>query len=366
MTASSPSVRHPADAADVPYALTRLGVVMSPETGNPHEAEGVLNPATGRDGDGRLFLFPRLVAERNVSRVGRAEVVVCDGVPVGVRRDGVVLEPDRGWEHGSGHGGVEDPRITWIPSLGAHVMTYVAFGPLGPRPALAVSRDLDSWTRLGPVQFAYDDGQDTDLNLFPNKDVVWFPEVVPDPDGVPSYAVLHRPMWDMSFCRPDERPPLPHGTTDDRPSIWISYVPADLAAEDLTALVRPRGHRLLAQPVADWERLKIGSGPAPIRVDEGWLLLYHGVSGEINGSVFEPQSDVHYAAGAMILDAGDPSRVLARTARPLLSPETGDETTGQVANVVFPTAIERIADRTYVFYGMADSKIGVARLDRLA
>jgi beta-1,2-mannobiose phosphorylase / 1,2-beta-oligomannan phosphorylase len=364
VTASSPADRSTAIASDVPYALTRLGVVMTPEPGDPREVEGVLNPATAWDRDGRLLLFPRLVAERNVSRVGRAHVVLSDGVPVGVRRDGVALEPDRGWEHGSGHGGVEDPRISWIPSLDTHVMTYVAFGPLGPRPALAVSRDLTSWTRLGPMQFAYDDAQDTDLNLFPNKDVVWFPEVVPDPDGVPSYAVLHRPMWDLSFSRPAETPPLPHGTSDDRPSIWISYVPAAAAAADLTALVRPGGHRLLAAPVADWERLKIGAGPAPVRVDEGWLLLYHGVTGEITGSAFEPQSNVHYAAGAMILDADDPSRVLARTARPLLTPETGHETAGQVANVVFPTAIERIADQLYVFYGMADSTIGVARIER--
>ena len=110
----------------------------------------MLNPASGRTPDGRLYLLPRLVGEGNVSRVGLAEVVVNDGVPVGVERLGVVLAPDAGWERGVGHAGVEDPRVTWMPSLGLHLMTYVAYGPLGPRSALAVSDDLrrgGGWAR---------------------------------------------------------------------------------------------------------------------------------------------------------------------------------------------------------------------------
>jgi predicted GH43/DUF377 family glycosyl hydrolase len=67
----------------------------------------------------------------------------------------------------------------------------------------------------------------------------------------------------------------------------------------------------------------------------------------------------------MLLDADDPSKVLARTAEPLLQAETDEERGGIVPNVVFPTAIEEIEGVRYVFYGMADSKIGVARLDRL-
>ena len=361
----APSVSSDSTASTIPFALTRLGVIMSPQAGEPNEIEGVLNPASAWGADGRLYLYPRLVAAGNVSRVGKARVVVTDGVPTGVERAGVVLEPDRGWEHGNEHGGVEDPRITHIPSLGIHVMTYVAFGPLGPRPALAISHDAENWTRIGPLQFEYDDALDTDLNLFPNKDVVFFPEVVPAPDGTPSYAVLHRPMWDFSFTRPDERPPMPAGITDDRASIWISYVPAAAVENDLTALARPSGHRLLAGSQFDWEVLKVGAGPAPIRVDEGWLLIHHGVSGRMDGGIFAPQKNVRYAAGAMLLDASDPSRVIARSVEPLLTPETDDELDGTVANVVFPTAIEQIDGERYVFYGMADSKIGVARLDRV-
>ena len=122
-----------AGTTSVPCRLTRLGVVMSADPGADFEAEGVLNPASGRSPDGRLWLLPRLVAAGNVSRIGIAEVLVRDGQPAGVRRDGVVLAPDAGWERSHDHAGVEDPRTTWIASLGVHVMSYVAFGPLGPR-----------------------------------------------------------------------------------------------------------------------------------------------------------------------------------------------------------------------------------------
>jgi predicted GH43/DUF377 family glycosyl hydrolase len=347
----------------VPYSLTRLGVVMSPQEGDPLEAMGVLNPASGRGPDGTLYLLPRLVAAGNVSRVGLAEVVVEDGVPVGVERRGVVLEPDEGWERGANNAGVEDPRTTWVPSLGMHLMTYVAFGPLGPRLALAVSADLREWRRLGPVQFAYQPDLDTDLCMFPNKDAVFFPEPVPDPHGRPAFAMLHRPMWDLGWFREGETVHLPAGITDERPGIWISYVPVDEVVADIRALARPRDHRCIAMSEHPYEALKIGAGPPPMRVDEGWLLIHHGVTGEAPVG-FDPTTQrVEYAAGAMLLDPDDPSRVLARTAEPILVPETDDERSGTVPNVVFPTAIEQVDGTTYVFYGMADSKIGVARLD---
>jgi predicted GH43/DUF377 family glycosyl hydrolase len=343
--------------ATIPYSLNRVGVVMSPN-GDSLEAEGVLNPASGRTPDGRLHLLPRLVADGNVSRVGLAEVLLAGGVPVGVERRGVVLAPDEGWERGVGHAGVEDPRVTWVPSLGLHLMTYVAYGPLGPRPAQAVSRDLVDWQRLGPLHFAYQPELDTDLNLFPNKDCVWFPEPV---DG--SYLMLHRPMWDLSWIVPGEGSFLPAGIDDDRPGIWLSSVPVEEVERDIRNLVRLRDHRLVAMSEYEWEALKIGAGPPPIRVDEGWLLLHHGVTGEMDPAT-DQQQRVRYEAGALLLDADDPGRVLARTVEPLLSPEAPEERAGTVPNVVFPTAIEEIEGALYVFYGMADTSIGVARLER--
>lgn len=343
-----------------PYRLTRTGVVMRPDPADPREAEGVLNPAAAWAPDGRLVLFPRVVATGNYSRIAVADVVVSNGVPIGVQRRGIALAPERSWEHGSDHGGVEDPRITWVEELGLYLMAYVAYGPVGPRPALAVSTDLDSWKRLGPYQFAYEDHLDIDLNLFPNKDLAYFAEPIPGPDEELCIGLLHRPSWEL----PGQRVKPPAGIDDSRAAIWLSYVRLADAIADPTALLRPFGHREIARSEQDWEILKIGGGPPPVRVAQGWLLIYHGVSGTIIDDPFTPQKNVFYAAGGLLLDAADPSRVIARTVEPLLSPETDDERVGIVGNVVFPTAIVEIEGDLFTFYGMADEAIGVARIER--
>ncbi|UOQ88015.1 glycosidase [Agromyces endophyticus] len=345
----------------IPYALRRLGTIMSADPSDPLEVEGVLNPATAWGADGELYLYPRVVAAGNVSRIARARVTIVDGVPVGVERLGVVLSPDERWEHGRQNAGVEDPRITFLEPLGLHVMTYIAYGPLGPKPALAVSRDTVEWQRLGPIHFEYQPELESDLNLFPNKDIVFFPELVAGPDGRPSIALLHRPMWDLDWLRPGEGARTPAGIDDERPSIWIGYVDLESVQRDPAALAHVHGSSMIAGPEMAYETAKIGAGPAPLRVPEGWLLLHHGVSGATPKG-FELAHGSRYSAGAMLLDADDPRQVIARSAEPLLAPETAEELQGTLGNVVFPTAIEQIGDRRFVFYGMADSSIGVAEL----
>lgn len=348
----------------IPYALTRLGTIMTADPADPLEAEGVLNPGTAWGPDGELYLYPRVVAEGNVSRIARARVIIEDGVPTGVERLGLVLSPDEQWEHGHQNAGVEDPRITFLEPLGLHVMTYIAYGPLGPRPALAYSRDTVTWHRLGPIQFAYQPELATDLNLFANKDIVFFPEPVPGPDGKPRIAVLHRPMWDLEWLRPGEGARPPAGIAEVRPSIWIGYIDLEAASADISELTRVRDSAMVVGPEMAYESAKIGAGPSPLRVPEGWLLLHHGVSGATPKG-FELAYGSRYSAGAILLDAEDPRRVLARSAEPLLAPETAEELQGTLGNVVFPTAVEEIGGRTFVFYGMADSSIGVAELTRL-
>jgi hypothetical protein len=72
------------------FQLRRLRMVMEPEPGKPNEVEGVLNPAAARGPDGELYLFPRLVAKGNYSRIGIATVRFNDaGDPIGVERIGI-------------------------------------------------------------------------------------------------------------------------------------------------------------------------------------------------------------------------------------------------------------------------------------
>jgi predicted GH43/DUF377 family glycosyl hydrolase len=109
--------------------VERLGELMPPEPGNPLEVEGVLNPAAARGLDGELYLFPRVVAHGNYSRIAIARVLFdAAGDPSGVERMGIALEPEADYERRpNGGGGCEDPRITFVEPMGRYVMTYTAF-----------------------------------------------------------------------------------------------------------------------------------------------------------------------------------------------------------------------------------------------
>jgi beta-1,2-mannobiose phosphorylase / 1,2-beta-oligomannan phosphorylase len=141
--------------------------------------------------------------------------------------------------------------------------------------------------------------------------------------------------------------------------MWISYAPLDEIVA--TRHVVFGQHHRLAGPAQEWERLKVGGGTPPVRTRAGWLLLYHGVAGSpTDGSA--PPRDITYSAGIMLLDSRDPRAVLYRSAHSVLEPRVAAERVGIVPRVVFPTGLDVRADGALdVYYGMADSRIGVAR-----
>ena len=144
--------------------------------------------------------------------------------------------------------------------------------------------------------------------------------------------------------------------------MWISYVPLERAHVALTGLLEPRDHAVLATPQQPWEVLKIGGGPPPLRTPLGWLVVYHGVSGRyMEGAMLKPE--VWYSAGVLVLDRDNVRTTLYRSPRPVLAPEQEGERIGMVPNVVFPTGLDTPRAGTIdVYYGMADARIGVARL----
>ncbi len=348
------------------FKLRRLGLVMEPEPGNPQEIEGVLNPAAVRGPDGELYLFPRLVARGNYSRIGIARVRFNEaGNPAGVDRLGIALEPEADYElRPNGGGGCEDPRVTFVEPISLYLMTYAAFSARGPRIALAVSENLFHWRRLGLVSFSpyrgieFDDVDDKDASLFP--------AAIANPSRHPELAIVHRPLFPGT--RPEETACQP-GARDvdlDRESIWISYCPVALDGHEPDRLGKFTSHHRLATPVAPWERLKIGGGTPPVLTRHGWLIVYHGVS-----EMPQVGKDAHplcYSAGVMVLSKEHPQTIHYRSADPVLTPSLPQEREGAVANVVFPTGIDRrddigMPDRFDIYYGMADNRIGAARLD---
>lgn len=115
-------------------------------------------------------------------------------------------------------------------------------------------------------------------------------------------------------------------------------------------------HRLVMRPTpfedSAWQCLKIGAGPVPVKTEEGWLLFYHGVIRTCNG--------YRYAMGAALLDLEDPSKVLYRSMEYLLGPAAPYELAGDVPNVVFPCAALTEGDKCTVYYGAADTCVGMA------
>ena len=200
--------------------------------------------------------------------------------------------------------GVEDPRITRLDDR--FYMLYTAYSPHGTRVSLASSTNLIAWQRHGVVL----PGED-------NKDAVLFPEQIGG-----RYAMLHR------------RPP----------DIWIAF------SHDL---LHWTDHQIIMRPEQNWEASKIGAAGPPIRTEQGWLLIYHGVDG---GQV--------YRLGVALLDGEDPTRVVARQAEPILEPEEPWEHKGDVPHVVFSCGAVEWGDSYYVYYGAADSVICLATVSK--
>ena len=108
--------------------------------------------------------------------------------------------------------------------------------------------------------------------------------------------------------------------------------------------------QLLMAPKYAWEFVQIGNCGAPILIDEGWLLLTHGV-----GAMRQ------YSIGAVLLDRDDPSKIIGRTRNPILQAED-DDRNGYVPNVVYTCGGMRVGDQLFMPYGISDSSIGFAFL----
>jgi predicted GH43/DUF377 family glycosyl hydrolase len=101
----------------------------------------------------------------------------------------------------------------------------------------------------------------------------------------------------------------------------------------------------IASPRFPWEFMQLGNCGSPVELNEGWLVLTHGV-----GSLRR------YSIGALLLDKDDPSRIIGRLERPLISPEER-ERTGYVPNVVYTCGSIVHKDRLIIPYGSADRSI---------
>ena len=347
--------------------MRRLGVIAEPDPDNPYEAWGILNPGAARGRDGHLYLFPRVVAEGNYSRIAIARVLFdAQGRPAGIERLGYALEPTEPYERNpKSGGGCEDARVVYLRPLDLYVMTYTAYTLLGPRIALAISQDLFTWQRLGLLRFSR--GCPVDFSAYGDKDGLFFPDILTDEHGHQSLALIHRPTYQVAQADGTVHSIVPPGVMERRQSLWMSHVSLEEARHDPQALTLVEDTHLLATPEQPWESIKIGGGTPPVLTRHGWLVIYHGITGGFMEGAHLPKQQFTYSAGILVLDAASAGSILYRSATPLLSPEDPAEQDGIVPNVVFPTGIDQRPEPDDpegfdVYYGMADTRIGVARL----
>lgn len=111
-------------------------------------------------------------------------------------------------------------------------------------------------------------------------------------------------------------------------------------------------NHIVLDPIYSHESSYIGGGCPPIETENGWLMIYHGVSDSENGLV--------YCACAALLDLNNPSKELARLPYPLFVPEYNWELNGDVNNVVFPTGTTQFGTTLFIYYGAADTCIACA------
>ncbi|PWB38922.1 MAG: pesticidal protein Cry7Aa [Parcubacteria group bacterium] len=325
--------------------VEKLGVLLEP-TKQPFEKRAVLNPGCYQDGE-FVHVFYRGIDHDNHSSIGYAKL---KGPTKVVQR---FKKPVISHSYQYEKAGAEDPRIVKLGKT--FYLTYVAHDGKNALTAYATSRDLKKFKKRGLISplVTYD----TSASLFRKnklKDryfmfeayyeesagddiLLWFKDVFLFPRKFKNrFAMLARVLPDIhiiffrSFNQLKQR------------SFWKNY------------LKRLSSHVVLENKY--WfESRNIGGGAPPIYTKDGWLVIFHTVS-ESN------KSRIYYASAAL-LDKTNPQKVIGRLSKPLFSPDQEWEKRGFVNDVVFPTGTAIFGKDLYIYYGAADKRIAVARVN---
>ena len=318
--------------------------ILSPNPKNIWEERCVLNPAVIYDDANERFVMLYRAAGNDLRhQITLGLATSEDGIHFRRESD----QPIFAGTHEEADGGcVEDPRLVKIGDL--FYLTYAAraYAPgqywlmtdLTKAPTymdetdvsgeemplfaqdnitgsyLAATKDFHVYKKFGRITEACID----------DRDVYLFPERVGG-----QYVMISRPKFKDADVK--------------MPSIWISF------GNDLLDYGKPE---LLMTGEEWWETQRIGGGTPPIKTEYGWFMLYHGVDDK-----------GIYRVGAILMDLNDPRKIIARTKDFLMEPEYDYETCGIYEGCVFPTGTVVKDGTLYVYYGTADTHIGLATAD---
>jgi predicted GH43/DUF377 family glycosyl hydrolase len=305
------------------------------------EEKDVFNPAAVvREGNVYLLYRAEDAVGRfaGTSRIGLA--ASADGL-VFERRPQPVLYPDDDfmmpyeWE-----GGCEDPRVVERED-GTYVMTYTAFDGTTARLAVATSRDLVHWTKHGLAFGKAGGGRFKDL--WSTAGAV----VSARGDGGRLVAARIDGKFWMYWGESD----IFAATSDN----LVDWTPVERVE---TPGTRPSFKVVVSTRRGRFDSGLVEPGPPALLTPRGILVLHNASNDRAHGDPSLP--DGAYAGGQVLLDTADPTVVIARATEPFLRPESTEETKGQTASVIFLQGLVFFRDRWLLYYGMADSRIGVA------
>lgn len=269
------------------------------------ESKNVLNP-TAVVKDGKVYLLYRAQTHDMTSYIGMA--VSEDGFNF-IKEKEPVMVPTEEYEKA----GVEDPRI--VEFDGTYYMTYTGWTRITNYLCLATSKDLYNWEKKG--------------------------KMLPDwPTATKSGAIVPKKInnkYHMYFGDTN----MYYATSDD----LINWTPRTQPIMEFRYMKKENGERY-------FDSMLVEPGPTPIITDRGILLIYNG-------------ADIYkrYSTGEVLFSLDDPSVVLERTEFPVLEVDHELEQKGQVNNVVFSEGLVKFKGKWFLYYGMGDSRIGVATCD---
>ena len=300
------------------------------------------NPAAAVK-DGKIYVLFR--AEDNLaqgigkrtSRIGLAEST--DGITMTSGGTPVLFPDEDNMKEYEWMGGCEDPRIAMTED-GTYVMMYTSWNRKIPRLCVATSTDLVNWTKHGPAFGKAYDGRFHDLQSKSGSIVTRL-----DGDRLVISKVNGKYLmyWGEKMIN--------IATSDN----LVDWTPELDENGELKGIVYPREKH--------FDSALTECGPPALLTDKGILLLYNGKNrtDSLRDARYPAGT---YSAGQLLFDAEDPGKVLARLDSPFFRPMDGFEKSGQYKDgTVFIEGLVYFKDKWYLYYGCADSKVGVAVYD---
>ncbi|MDR2954420.1 MAG: glycoside hydrolase family 130 protein [Prevotella sp.] len=306
------------------------------------EGSDTFNPAATIK-DGKIYVLYR--AEDNsatgigkrTSRIGLAEST--DGIAMKRSPAPVMYPAEDNMKEYEWEGGCEDSRVT-VTEDGTYVMMYTSWNRRTPRLCVATSKDLMTWQKHGPVFAMAYEGRFKDMACKSGSVVT---KVIDGKQIITKVNGKYLMYWGEKMIN--------LATSDD----LINWYPQVNEKMELKGLIYPR-YKYFDSSLTE-------CGPPAVITDRGILLLYNGKN-RTDDRRDERFTAGSYSAGQVLFDMKDPYKVIARLDVPFFRPMDEFEKSGQyVDGTVFIEGLVYYKDKWYLYYGCADSQVGVAVYD---